>query len=212
MLSDNSRRRRYDVIRVQKMSNPIAYTFFDESFFANMRTRATYSDQTKDGKSLKYDNATTCHPCRITEEIKGIIENDDSEKLQEFLRVNNPDDSMLQTMLYKSCKSGMFNNVKYLIESKGLNPYLNVQDGLLFTGPIFKAAAEGGNLQLVKYLLEICQCDIESKGLTIGTQDTALSRAAKAGREAIVKYLVSKGANLNPKVAVCLICLDCITR
>lgn len=201
VLSDSFRRRLYDASRVQKIPNPTSFAPFDENFFANMRSTGSYSGKAKEEKFQKYDNAPTCCPSSISEGIKEIIDSDDSVKLNAFLKINNPKNSILHTILYKACKSGMFNIVKYLIESTKLNPHLKIQDGLSFTGPIFKAAAQSGHLEMVKYLLETCLCDIESKGLSAGTQDTALSRAAAAGREAVVKYLVSKGANLNPEVS-----------
>lgn len=141
------------------------------------------------------------YPVKINQELNRIIEDDSTDALLHYLENNSFNDSLLKTILYSACSKGKINNVKYLIEIRKLSPHLKVNNGLPFTGAIFKAAAESGNLELVRYLLEVHQVDIESQGLTEGTQHSALSKAAKKGHVDVVEYLISKGANLNPRVS-----------
>ncbi len=98
--------------------------------------------------------------------------------------------------LYLACKNGDLAEVKDLIEKKHINPHYVVDQGL-DKGPVFKFAAESGNLDLVRYLFEVHSADIESRGEYLGTQDTALSRAASKGHHLVVEYLLSKGAQPN---------------
>lgn len=141
------------------------------------------------------------YPDKIDQDATHIIDSDNSDLLDQYLKSKSFESSFLKTMLYEACKKGKLNVVKYFIEVRKLNVNLMVNDGVSFAGPIFKAAAESGNLELVKYLLEIHHADIESQGLSEGTKDTALSRAALKGHEGVVEYLISKGAKLNPKVS-----------
>lgn len=138
---------------------------------------------------------------KIDKEISELIEKDDEVLLDQFLNRKKCEDSYLKTMLYHGCRTGKLHIVKYLIEVKKLNANLIVDDHLFFTGTVFKAAAESGNLDLVKYLFETKGVDIESQGLSDGTKDSALSRAALKGHAKVAEYLISKGANLNPKVS-----------
>lgn len=130
-----------------------------------------------------------------------IIRDDDYKKLDIHLKNEPQESNVLYSILFQACLKGKPSVAFYLIVGKKINPNVIFENGLSFSGHLFKAAAEGGHLALVKFLLEIHRLDIESQGTSPGTKDTALSRAARNGHLAIVEYLISKGANLNPEIA-----------
>lgn len=204
-LSNPQKRQLYDMtkkispVRQTSFSTKFSTSFPDDDLFHFMRSHgftSTYSSTQK--QQDDYETAFT--PESISSEISNIIEGDSSEVLDQLLKNKSLENSLLKSIFYHACRKGKFNIVKYFIEVRQLSPSLKVDDNF-FTGPIFKAAAESGNLDLVKYLLEIHHVDIESQGLTAGTRDTALSRAAHQGHASVVEYLISKGANVNPEVS-----------
>ncbi|GAB4234848.1 MAG: hypothetical protein Tsb0021_14230 [Chlamydiales bacterium] len=136
-----------------------------------------------------------------------FIEKEDVNSIDEYLSEDDFQGSatkykiLLISFLYESCKKGKLGVVKYLIEKKGVSPEQRINDGFTFSGPVFKAAAEYGHLYIVKYLFEEHGVDIEAQGLSEGTLSTALSKAASRGQLEVVKYLLLKGANPNPKIS-----------
>ncbi len=132
--------------------------------------------------------------------IREILDKDDDMALARFVQDTNCAHEILKCMLYEACLRGKFRVVKYLIEVRKLDARMEVINGESnFTGPIFKAAAESGNLDLVKYLFEKKGADIESKCSTDPERsDTALMRAAKRGHEDVVSYLILNKADVNP--------------
>lgn len=198
-LSDPQKRKLYDgTLKISAHKPPSSRpSFFDPDRFDFSMRPPSPSQFSKP----KMEVEKTIFPDRVSQEIEDIIESDNSEVLDQLSKSTNFDSSLLKTILYEACLRGKFNIVKYLIEVRKLSPKLKVKDGLSFDGPIFKAAAKSGNLNLVKYLLENHHVDIESQSFYLGLRNTALSRAAEEGHEDVVKYLISKGANLNPQVA-----------
>lgn len=201
-LSNSQERSQYEIDRKRSADKPRPFksNLFDEAFYSFMRAHSFGSARTFERRS-KDESEEDFFPEKISQDIISIIDSNSREILEEFLKSKPCENSLLKTIFYSACRKGKINIVKYLIEVKKLSAHLKVNDGLSFTGPIFKAAAESGNLELVKYLLEVHHVDIESQGLSAGTIDTALSRAALHGHTDVVKYLISKGANLNPKVS-----------
>ena len=128
-----------------------------------------------------------------------IIDSDRKDLFEEYVKNNQVSYKALKTMLYDACTKGKLNIVRYLIEITKLTVDVKINDGS-FTGPIFRAAVGSGNLELVKYLLEIHGSDIESSGLYSQKGETALVMAASKGHEDILNYLILKGANLNPQM------------
>jgi len=107
----------------------------------------------------------------------------------------------IPTMLYHACKKGKLQVVKYFLETLEVSAHLRIMDGSSCVGPIFKVAVMSGNMQLVSYLYETHCVDIESveKSYVEVGEETALSIAAAHGHEIIFAYLLSQGANPNPK-------------
>src|SRR3990167_9314823 len=99
------------------------------------------------------------------------IKSDSISLLKTYLeheRIKN-NESAPREMLYHACKQGKFNIAKYLIEVKKVNPNIMIDNLMAMdNGPVFKFAAESGNLELVKYLLEKCHVDIEARGQHAG--------------------------------------------
>ena len=56
-------------------------------------------------------------------------------------------------------------------------------------------AAEGGNMDIVKYLVEECKCDPNEKDREYGI--TALMRATTCRRHGVVNYLLEKKASVR---------------
>ena len=78
----------------------------------------------------------------------------------------------------------------YLL-SKGANPRRTDQYGI----SVFMRAAEGGNMDIVKYLVEECKCDPNEKDREYGI--TALMRATTGRRHGVVNYLLEKKASVR---------------
>jgi ankyrin repeat protein len=199
-LSNPEKRHQYDLsLTWNKFSRPAGgageaatekNTHWDASFF-------TYHRQAE-----RAPIDPVIYPIKLNKKWSDLVEADDIKQLDEALNAEITfEKDLLETLLYQACKNGKLNLAIYLIESRKVNPKLLINDDLRFTGAIFKAAAESGNLALVKYLLEIHHVDIESQGLSAGTKSTALSRAAKLGHVDVVAYLIASGANVNPNVS-----------
>ena len=58
-------------------------------------------------------------------------------------------------------------------------------------------SASIGDMESVKFFIEKCNVDVNS---TDDIGRTALHKAAYRGKESIVEYLLSKGANINSKI------------
>lgn len=147
---------------------------------------------------------------RINPEMWAIINRDNGCALDQYLRGKSFNSALLQSILHEACRMGKGNIAKYLIEVRKLSPSLRMHGGLFFDLPIFIAAAESGNLSLVKYLVEVQHVDIESKCWNPCRYTTALSSAALRGHEEVVKYLISKGAKVNPNDSLVHILNDAI--
>lgn len=62
---------------------------------------------------------------------------------------------------------------------------------------IFMRAVEGGNMDIVKYLMEECKYDANEKDREFGT--TALMRAATCRRNDILAYLIDRKASVKAR-------------
>lgn len=171
------------------LSDPVKRNIYDLSFNKIPTEHTSF-----DFNSVK---ETGYIPEKIDRGIIEIVKRDSGEDLDQFLKSNPFQPSILKSILYFACENGKFNVVKYLIEVRHLSPHLIIHS----SGPVFKAAAISGNLELVRYLVEVHHVDIESQGLEFGTRDTALSRAAEEGHVDVVAYLISQKANVNPVVS-----------
>lgn len=104
----------------------------------------------------------------------------------------NDRDSMTWSPLAWAAYVGDKEIFDYLL-SRGANPKAVDQYGI----SIFMRAVEGGNMDMVKYLVEECKCDPSEKDREFGT--TALMRAATCRRNDIITYLLDKKANVKAK-------------
>ncbi len=139
-------------------------------------------------------------PKDLDKALLSIIDRDAVAELEKYLSKVHVDMAFRGTMLYQACRRGASNVLKYLILKKHVSPHTTIDNSIYFSGPVFKAAAKGGHLDIVKYLLEMHHVDIEAQGLHLGTKGSALSEAAKEGHEHVVEYLLAHGANPNPQV------------
>lgn len=137
---------------------------------------------------------------RLDSAFEAAMETGDPACLQEMLNHHPHTESLLKDLLFFSCKAGHFDIARWLIEEKNISSRLVIQTNSFLDGAIFKVAAIGGSLPLVRYLLKK-GADIESQGLFPGTKATALSCAAEHGHEAMVAWLIRKGARLNPDIS-----------
>src|SRR3990167_7191731 len=182
------------------LSDPIQRLYYNLKRRIPVNTNQT-THKSSSTPPVKKAPKPVCYPSRLEQSLQEIIVLDDTTKLHVYLRDHLSEEQLLQTILYCACRQGKMNIAQYMIEQIIIDPKLLINDGLSFTGEIFKAASESGVLALVKYLLEIHHVDIESQGLSDGTKDTALSRAAEKGHVSVVEYLITQGANLNPKIS-----------
>lgn len=146
--------------------------------------------------------APSVYPIKLRDEWIDLLSSDDVTSFDAFLNKQRYHDHrvLLGTFLYQACTMGKRKIAVYLIENKNVSPELNISDGESITGTIFKAAAQGGNLELVRYLNEIHHVNIESRGQSL-EPTTALSQAARYGHTDVMHYLIAHGANVNPDLA-----------
>lgn len=149
-----------------------------------------------------------------TEEMKQVIDSDNCELIDRFLEkqglknycmetliMNDFEKSLFESMLRHAVRNGKLNSVKHLIEFKKVSVDLVVkEDTCIYTGTIFHTAAANGHLTLIKYLHEVQGVGIDCRPMWEGWHDTALSRAALKGHLDVMRYLISKKANLNPEI------------
>ena len=93
----------------------------------------------------------------------------------------------LKTFLHLACKySTSLSLIRYLVETRSMNPHVPLPR----TGvTCLHYASGGGCLQIVKYLVERCRCDVNAKG-PYGVK--ALTVAVRLGREEVVRYLLPR--------------------
>lgn len=113
------------------------------------------------------------------------------ESLKKGADVNGKD-GMTWTPLAWAAYVGDKEIFDYLL-SKGANPKETDQYGI----SVFMRAVEGGNMEIVKYLVEECKCDPNEKDKEFGT--TALMRAATCRRNDILSYLLDRKANVKTR-------------
>lgn len=92
-----------------------------------------------------------------------------------------------ETPLHWSCRGGLLENVKILIKHGGNILIADKNENF----PFF-CAAEGGNYELVKYLLEL-----HDIGFINAHRKNLLNAACEEGNIDIIKLLVTNGANSN---------------
>lgn len=80
----------------------------------------------------------------------------------------------------------------YLI-SQGANPKETDQYGI----SVFMRAIEGGNMEIVKYLVEECKCDPNEKDREYGI--TTLMRAATCRRNDVLSYLLDRKSSVKTR-------------
>ena len=106
-----------------------------------------------------------------------------------------------QSNIFAACKEGKFQSVQWLIEKDCVDKNEKVKETNFQLG-IFKddapihIATANGNLQIIKYLIENQNVDINLKG---SGNWTPLHYACKNGSLPIVEYLISKGAQIDAK-------------
>ena len=117
--------------------------------------------------------------------------------------VNAKNDDGWTALMYASLR-GHLEIVKYLI-SKGADINAKNDNGLT---ALMAASGDKGKLEIIKALVEGKGglLSVFSKGADVNAQDdngeTALMRACANGKLEIVKYLISKGADVNAKITV----------
>ena len=98
--------------------------------------------------------------------------------------------------LFKAVFVGKLSSVQYLIEVEHKNPNRRRNWGLFDSGGTpLHTAAEFGHLDIVKYLIEECHCDLEAKDRY---RNTPLHQAVRFGHLNIVKYLI-EDCHCDPK-------------
>lgn len=129
--------------------------------------------------------------------IKQLVE-------QQGVDVNAQYSSTGGTALMYASLRGHLEIVKYLI-SKGADVNAKNDNGLT---ALMAASGDKGKLEIIKALVEGKGglLSVFSKGADVNAQDdngeTALMRACANGKLEIVKYLISKGADVNAKITV----------
>lgn len=110
-------------------------------------------------------------------------------------RVFNPNESLLKALKQTSNLDNL-SKAKFLIEDMHVSPHAIIEN----YGTLLKFAAEFGNLNLVKYLVEVHKVNIEANGDRPETSATALCVAAKGGFYDIAKYLIQNKASTKPLI------------
>ena len=112
--------------------------------------------------------------------VKLFFEN---QKMHEILMTREA--PSIDELVCAACCNGHLPIVKYLF-SKGANPH----------GNALQIASKFGYLNIVKYLVEMKNADVDNTGYN---NSTPLHYACQEGHLEIVKYLYSRGANLEAK-------------
>lgn len=100
-------------------------------------------------------------------------------------------DTLLHTLLMCAVNEGKVDTVRYLIEKKGVDIYKEDETGK--TAAMY--AAMCGDTEKLRTLIEKKSIDVNTKNEK--TNNTLLIYAAMHGHKNTIKYLISKGANLN---------------
>ena len=100
-------------------------------------------------------------------------------------------DTLLHTLLMHAISEGKVDTVRYLIEEKGVD--ISKEDETGKTEAMY--AAMCGNTEKLRTLIEEKGIDVNTKNEK--TNNTLLIYAAMHGHVDTIKYLISKGANLN---------------
>ena len=100
-------------------------------------------------------------------------------------------DTLLHTLLMHAVSEGKVDTVRYLIEKKGVDIYKEDETGK--TAAMY--AAMCGDTKKLQTLIEEKDIDVNTKNKK--TNNTLLIYAAMHGHKNTIKYLISKGANLN---------------
>ena len=94
---------------------------------------------------------------------------------------------------------GQIENVRTFIRN-GVDPRLPNE----FNQTLLHLAASGGRMKVVKYLIDECGVDVNEECLTFTVDNTrepgggtALTMAVRHGQEAVVKYLLKSGAEVD---------------
>ena len=116
------------------------------------------------------------------------------ETLQLILaRASMPLDTIVDqfSVLKAAARSTSISMIRYFIEERKLDPKMAFpEDGHRYTSLLYDAA-EKGNLEVVKYLVEVCNVDIHARS---GDYNINAHSAARLGRhEEIENYLSDKG-------------------
>ena len=100
-------------------------------------------------------------------------------------------DTLLHTLLMCAVSEGKVDTVRYLIEEKGVD--IDKEDKTGKTAAMY--AAMCGDTEKLRTLIEEKGIDVNTKNEK--TNNTLLIYAAMHGHKNTIKYLISKGANLN---------------
>ena len=100
-------------------------------------------------------------------------------------------DTLLHTLLIHAVSEGKVDTVRYLIEEKGVDIYKEDETGK--TAAMY--AAMCGDTEKLRTLIKEKGIDVNTKNEK--TNNTLLIYAAMHGHKNTIKYLISKGANLN---------------
>ena len=101
--------------------------------------------------------------------------------------------------IFKSCLFGNYDGVKWFIEKKNISKNIKIEktdkaNNFCKDDTLIHVACANGHLEIVKYLIEKQDVDIEIKGFN---ERTPLHCACENGHLPIIEYLISKGANIN---------------
>lgn len=118
----------------------------------------------------------------------------------EFMQ-RNPDryfvDALHKVLRLSARLTKNISKAKFLIEEIKVSPHEKISR----KGPVLQYAAKHGNLELVKYLVEVQKVDIEARGTYITKVNTALSRAVSDGHYDIAEYLIKSKASIDPNLS-----------
>jgi len=126
---------------------------------------------------------------------KGSV-NELKKFIEKKKRDPNATDYSFNTPLHHAAAGGNLEAVEYLINKAKANP--NLTNGVYAPGktPIFYAV-EKDHLDIVTFLIEKAKVKFDAEDYY---KRTPLLYAAFAGHEAIVKYLVAKGAKITKEI------------